>query len=86
MQLSERHQAYWRRNLRVTLVLLVLWFVVTFVPVLFARQLNEWSFFGWPLAFYMSAQGSLIIYVLIVACYVRVMDRYDREYGVNEDI
>ncbi|WP_373457173.1 DUF4212 domain-containing protein [Methyloversatilis sp. XJ19-13] len=86
MQLSERHREYWRRNLRVTLVLLVIWFTVTFVPVFFARELNEWSFLGWPLAFYMGAQGSLIVYVLIIGYYARVMNRFDREYGVNEDV
>jgi len=85
MQLSERHREYWRRNLRVTLALLVLWLLVTFVPIYFAQQLNEFTFFGWPLAFYMGAQGSLIVYVLIIGYYARVMNRYDREYDVHED-
>jgi putative solute:sodium symporter small subunit len=85
MQLSERHREYWRRNLRVTLALLVLWLLVTFVPIFFAQQLNEFTFFGWPLAFYMGAQGSLIFYVLIIGYYARVMNRYDREYDVHED-
>jgi putative solute:sodium symporter small subunit len=85
MQLSERHREYWRRNLRVTLVLLVIWLLVTFVPVIFARQFNEIIFFGWPLGFYMGAQGALIVYVLIIGYYARVMNRFDREYGVSEE-
>jgi putative solute:sodium symporter small subunit len=85
MQLSERHREYWRRNLRVTAVLLAIWFLVTFVPVYFARPLNEITFLGWPLAFYMGAQGALIVYVIIIGYYARVMNRLDREYGVSED-
>jgi putative solute:sodium symporter small subunit len=85
MQLSERHREYWRRNLRITAVLLAIWFLVTFVPVYFARSLNEITFLGWPLAFYMGAQGALIVYVIIIGYYARVMNRLDREYGVSED-
>ncbi|WP_341930075.1 DUF4212 domain-containing protein [Methyloversatilis discipulorum] len=85
MQLSERHREYWRRNLRITAVLLAIWFLVTFVPVYFARPLNEITFLGWPLAFYMGAQGALIVYVIIIGYYARVMNRLDREYGVSED-
>lgn len=86
MQLSERHRAYWRRNLRMTATLLVIWFAVTFLPIYFARELNDISFFGWPLAFYMGAQGSLIVYVLLIGCYAWAMNRLDHEYGVNEDV
>lgn len=85
MQLSERHCEYWRRNLRITLLLLAIWFLVTFPPIYFARELNDITFFGWPLAFYMGAQGALIVYVLIIGYYARVMTRLDREYGVSED-
>ena len=51
MQLSERHQEYWRKNLRLTAVLLAIWFVVTFVMIYFAPQLNEIVIMGFPLAF-----------------------------------
>ncbi len=85
MQLSDRHREHWRRNVRVTTTLLAIWFVVTFIPVFFAREFNEITFFGWPLAFYMGAQGSLIIYVLIIGYYAHTMNRLDRECGVHED-
>jgi putative solute:sodium symporter small subunit len=84
MQLSERHQEYWRKNLRITAVLLAIWFVVTFVVIFFAPQLNEIVIMGFPLAFYMGAQGSLIIYVLIIWFYARRMNQLDNEYGVQE--
>lgn len=83
MKLSERHEEYWRRNLKVTGVLMLIWFVVTFVLAYFARDLS-FRFFGWPFSFYMAAQGSLVIYVLIIWFYARHMNRLDREYGVHE--
>ena len=84
MQLSEKHQQYWHRNLRLTALLLGIWFVVTFVASYFARELNDLTVLGFPLGFYMGAQGSLIVYVLIIWFYARYMNSLDREYGVHE--
>jgi putative solute:sodium symporter small subunit len=84
MQLTARHRAYWRRNLRLTLGLLVVWFAVSFVAGYFAVELNEFSFLDFPLGFYIFAQGALIAFLLIIAIYVRAMNRLDREYGVAE--
>lgn len=83
MQLTERHQEYWRKNLSITAVLLAVWFIVTFVMGYYARDLS-FDFFGWPFSFYMGAQGSLIIYLLIIWYYARHMNKLDREYGVDE--
>ncbi|MFZ5511393.1 MAG: DUF4212 domain-containing protein [Pseudomonadota bacterium] len=85
MQLTEKHREYWRRNLRVTAVLLLVWALVTFVPIYYAKAFNEINFFGWPLGFYMGAQGSLIVYVFLIWLYARIMDKLDREYGVHEE-
>ena len=84
MELSNKHHEYWRRNLVITAVLLFIWFVATFVEAWYARELNEIVIFGFPLGFYMSAQGSLAIYVLIIGAYARYMQKLDKEYGVDE--
>lgn len=84
MRLSNRHKEYWRKNLFLTILLLIIWAFVTFVPVYWAKDLNNVSFFGWPVAFYLGAQGSLIVYVLLIWLYARHMDKLDREYGVEE--
>lgn len=84
MEMSEKHHEYWRRNLAMTAVLLVVWFVVTFVEGWYARELNTISFLGFPLGFYMSAQGSLIVYVVIIAIYARYMNALDRKFDVHE--
>jgi putative solute:sodium symporter small subunit len=84
MQLTEKHQEYWRKNLVITAILLFIWFVVTFVEAWYARELNQASFLGFPLGFYMSAQGSLAIYVILIGVYAWYMNRLDIEYGVDE--
>ena len=84
MQVSENHQSYWRKNLRITGILLVIWFVVTYVMAFYARDLT-FTFFGWPFSFYMAAQGSLVIYVAIIWFYARYMKQLDIEHGVAEE-
>jgi putative solute:sodium symporter small subunit len=83
MQLTARHQEYWRKNLRITGLLLALWFFVTFVLLYFSRDLT-FSFFGWPFSFWVAAQGALIVYCLIIWYYARYMNNLDKEYGVAE--
>lgn len=84
MQVTEQQRLYWQKNLRLTSILLAIWFVVTYVMAYFARDLN-FTFFGWPFSFYMAAQGSLIIYVIIIWYYARTMNRLDQEHGVAEE-
>ena len=84
MQLSNKHKLYWQRSLRITAILLAIWFVVTFVFIYYARELSGIKLFGFPLGCYMGAQGSLIIYVLIIWLYARYMNALDQEYGVSE--
>lgn len=84
LQITEKHREYWSRNLKLTMGLLVVWFVVTYVMAYFARPLAEITVFGWPLPFYMGAQGSLIIYVIMIWYYARRMRQLDEEYGVEE--
>lgn len=84
MQLTAKHHEYWRRNLVITGTLLSVWFLVTFVEAWFARELNTMTFLGFPLGFYMSAQGSLIIYVVLIGIYALLMRKLDLEYGVDE--
>ena len=84
MKLTEKHREYWRRNLRLTATLLGIWFVATFVVIFYARELNAIVLFGFPFAFYMGAQGSLIIYVLVIWFYAHRMNDLDKEYDVDE--
>ena len=84
MQLTEKHREYWHRNLVITTILMVVWFIATFVVGWYARELNSTTILGFPLGFYMAAQGSLIIYVVIIWIYARYMNNLDRAFGVQE--
>jgi putative solute:sodium symporter small subunit len=84
LDLEQRKEAYWRRNLQITGVLLAIWFFVTFVIGYFARDLT-FTFLGWPFSFWVASQGSLIVYMLIIWYYARTMNRMDNEYGVAEE-
>jgi putative solute:sodium symporter small subunit len=81
---TPRPRSYWRRTLRVTGVLLALWFGVTFGVGFFAREL-QFRFFGWPFSFWAAAQGALVVYVLIIAVYAWAMNRVDREQAEAGD-
>jgi len=80
MQIKPAQRRYWHKNLRLTFVLLLAWFVITFVGGYYAPELNEFSFLGFPFGFYLLAQGALIAYLIIIAIYVRTMNRLDREW------
>jgi putative solute:sodium symporter small subunit len=84
MQADDNLQRYWRKNLRLTAALMLVWFVVTFVVAYFARDL-DFSFFGWPFSFWVASQGALVVYVLVIGCYARCMRRLDVTHGVAEE-
>jgi putative solute:sodium symporter small subunit len=84
MQLTQKHRDYWNKNLIVTGILLFFWFLTTFVVGWFSVELNNIVIFGFPMGFYMNAQGSLIIYVVIIWYYQHYMNNLDLEYGVDE--
>jgi putative solute:sodium symporter small subunit len=86
-ELTERQKEdYWRYNVRLTTILLAIWFVVTFlISGLWAGYLNHITILGFPLGYYMAAQGSLAIFVIEIAVYARLMNRKDEEYGIREE-
>ena len=85
MELSAKHHEYWRKNLVITAILFVVWFVFTFVEIWFARELNSgFTILGFPAAFYMSAQGSLAVYVALIGIYALLMRKLDKQYDVDE--
>jgi putative solute:sodium symporter small subunit len=52
---------------------------------LFAGQLNKLTIIGFPLGYYIAAQGALIVFVIEIAVYARLMNRKDLEYGIREE-
>ena len=80
---TENQRRYWSKNLRVTGMLLMVWFVATFV-VSYCARLLSFSFFGWSFSFWMGAQGSLVVYCAIIWFYARYMGHLDIEHRVDE--
>ncbi|EKE77322.1 RNA polymerase sigma-32 factor [Oceanibaculum indicum P24] len=66
-------------------VTLAIWFFFSFVVHFFVSALNEINFIGFPLGFYMAAQGSLIAFVVLIFWYSAKQNQIDEECGVAED-
>ncbi len=76
---------YWLRTRRLTFGLILIWSVVTFVLTWFAADLNGFSLFGFPLGFYMAAQGNLVIYLALIWYYNRRMRKVEEECGIDDE-
>ena len=76
---------YWTKTSRLMWTIFALWIVFSFVIPLFAVQLNAIKFLGFPLGFYMAAQGSLIVFVVQLFVFARQQNRIDREHGYAEE-
>jgi len=78
-------QAYWSKNLRYLLILLSIWFVVSYgCGILFANSLNNIKVGGFPLGFWFAQQGSIYVFVILIFVYVHLMNKLDKEYDVDE--
>ncbi len=75
---------YWQQTLRMTLILVLLWFCACFGMIYFAADLQNWDFFGWPLSFYALAQGLLIFFVVLNAIYTRYLRRLNQQQQHDE--
>jgi putative solute:sodium symporter small subunit len=82
---DEQRRAYWRRNLRLIISLLVVWFVVSYgFGILLVETLNQWSILGMPLGFWFAQQGSIVTFVVLILIYALSMDRLDDEFGASQ--
>jgi putative solute:sodium symporter small subunit len=77
--------AYWSENKRLTTVTLVIWALVSFGAAFFVETLNAIVIFGFPLGYYMAAQGSLVVFVALIFNYSSMMNKIDRKYGLQEE-
>lgn len=77
---------YWKANLRLITILLIIWAAVSYVPVLLVSQLNQIHILtGFPFGYYMGSQGSLIVFVVLIFYYAWRMAKLDNEYGLDAD-
>ena len=82
---AARPKEYWAYNVKLTTFTMIVWFIVTYVAIFFTPQLNNILILGFPFGYYMGAQGSLIIFVILIFWYAFKMNAADKEYGVEEE-
>jgi putative solute:sodium symporter small subunit len=81
---AQKHE-YWRYNIRLTIVLLAIWALFGFVlGGLLAGDLNKVVIIGFPLGYWIAAQGALAVFVIEIAVYAKLMNRKDHEFGLDE--
>lgn len=78
-------RAYWKKTSSLMWTVLAIWFFAGFVVHIFADSLNGIHVFGFPMGFYMAAQGSLIIFVIALFWFAKRQNEIDEEFGVQED-
>tara|TARA_R110002096_G_scaffold147671_31_gene307939 strand:+ start:4557 stop:4835 length:279 start_codon:yes stop_codon:yes gene_type:complete len=77
--------AYWKKNISILGILLAIWFLVSYgFGILFADQLNQFRIGGFKLGFWFAQQGSIYVFVILIAVYVKWMNRLDKEFGITE--
>ena len=83
---SPKAKIYWKANIRLVLILLAIWFLVSFVmAILFVDIFDNIRFFGFKLGFWMAQQGSIYCFVVIIFIYVYKMNKIDHKYQMSED-
>ena len=84
--LKKEMKDYWKHNLKYLIILLIVWFAVSFgAGILFVNQLNEIKKGGFKLGFWFAQQGAIYVFVILIFVYIRLMNKLDKKYGFNED-
>lgn len=81
---QEKATAYWKENVRYLIILLSIWFLVSFgAGILFKDALNSIKLGGFQLGFWFAQQGSIYVFVILIFIYVRLMNKLDKKYGYD---
>ncbi|WP_298537090.1 DUF4212 domain-containing protein [uncultured Algibacter sp.] len=77
-------KTYWKENIRYVLLLLAIWFLVSFgAGILFKDTLNNFKIGGFKLGFWFAQQGSMYVFVVLIFVYVRLMNKLDKKHGYD---
>ncbi len=76
---------YWKTNLKYLSILLTIWFIVSYVlGIILVDELNTIRLGGFKLGFWFAQQGSIYVFVILIIVYIKLMNKLDKKYGVNE--
>lgn len=85
MNNQQKATAYWKENIRYVLILLAIWFLVSYgAGILFKDVLNNIKIGGFKLGFWFAQQGSMYVFVILIFVYVRLMNKLDKKYGYDD--
>ena len=77
-------QKYWKENLKYLIILLSIWFTVSFgFGILLVDELNQFKIGGFKLGFWFAQQGSIYVFVLLIFVYISLMNRLDKKYNIK---
>jgi putative solute:sodium symporter small subunit len=81
----ENRSKYWKANIRLVAILLVIWFVVSYgLGILLVEPLNTIMLGGYPLGFWFAQQGSIYVFLVLIFVYAASMNRLDKKFDVDE--
>lgn len=81
---EQRAKMYWAENQRLIIILIAIWFAVSYLPVFFVEALNVFQPGGFPFGYYLGSQGSLIVFVVEIFYYAWAMNKMDEKYGLSD--
>lgn len=85
MSHQEKMKAYWRKNIKILLTLLAVWFTVSFgCGIILVDQLNQIQIGGFKLGFWFAQQGSIYVFVILIFVYVWLLNKLDKKFDVHE--
>ena len=79
-------KSYWISNLKILLVLLIIWFTVSFgFGIIWSESLDQFNIGGFKLGFWFAQQGSIYFFVILIFVYVFLMNKLDKKYEKSKD-
>lgn len=82
---QKKATAYWKENIKYVVILLIIWFLVSYgAGILFKDLLNQIKIGGFKLGFWFAQQGSMYVFVILIFVYVRLMNKLDKKYGYDK--
>ena len=85
MDSTKNQKKYWKENIRLLLILLSIWFLVSFgAGILWVEELNAFRLGGFKLGFWFAQQGSIYVFVILIFIYVKLMNKLDKKHGYDD--
>lgn len=83
--MENKAKEYWKRNLRLLVILLSVWFIVSFgFGILLVDQLDAIRIGGFKLGFWFAQQGSQYVFIILIFIYIYKMNKLDKEFDFDE--